>query len=202
MLLHIFLARFGIIYLVWVERGEEVKGKTQEQPATKKNGFWKGLTIGVFASLFLYTTVLYYFLGIVGLQIDLDRSNPAFLIRDQIKQEASVELGVLLEKLKIELPDAIRRNFQRLDRLVVRFEDGVVSLPHEAGEVLKTELQSLAEQSIFDALQEIDLQPYIEELGQAALVQTSRTLDTEIAGKTYNFQASPWLSIPIRIESE
>ena len=179
-----------------------MKEKAQEQPAIRTGGFWKGLTIGVFVSLFLYTTVLYYFLGIVGLQIDLDRSSPAFLIRDQIKQEASVELGVLLEKLKIELPAAIRRNFQRLDHLMVPFADGAVSLPREAGEALKAELQGLAEQSIFQALQEIDLQPYIEELGQAALVQTRRTLDTEIAGKTYNFQASPWLSIPIQIKTE
>ncbi|NLW56788.1 MAG: hypothetical protein GX050_09305 [Firmicutes bacterium] len=179
-----------------------MKEKTPEQPGVQKSGFWRGLTIGVFASLFLYTIVVYYFLGIVGLQIELDRSNPAFLLRDQIKQEASVELGVLIEKLKIELPTVLRRNFQRLDRIMVPFAEGAVSLPRETGELLKAELQSLAEQSIYDALQKIDLQPYIEGLGQAALVQTCQIFDLEIAGKTYNFQASPWLSIPIRIKAE
>ncbi len=179
-----------------------MKEKAPEQPAVRTGGFWRGLTIGVFVSLFLYTIVLYYFLAIVGLQIELDRSTPAFLLRDQIKEEASVELGVLLEKLRIELPSVLRRNFQRLERVMVPFEEGAVSLPREVGELLKAEMQSLAEQSIYDALQRIDLQPYIEGLGQAALVQTSQIIDLEIAGKTYNYQASPWLSIPIRIKAE
>ncbi|HBG16632.1 MAG TPA: hypothetical protein DDW93_07600 [Firmicutes bacterium] len=179
-----------------------MKEKAIEEPKKGSNGFWKGLTLGVFVSLFLSTTALYYYLGMVGFQINLDQSIPAILIRDQIKQEASLELSVLLEKLRIELPAAIRQNFQRLDRLMIRFEDGEVSLPREVGELVKKELQSIAEKSVFDSLTEIDLTPYIEELGQAALAQTRSTLDTEVAGKTYNFKANPWLTIPITIQAK
>ncbi len=167
-----------------------------------RNKLWTGVFLGVFVSTFFYTVILYYLLGIAGLQIRFNQTNPATLMREQIKEEAALALDVLFEKLKIELPAQIKRSLLNLERIVIHFADGDVSLPPEVMENCKNEFRSLAEKTIIGSLNEMDLQPYIEELGQASFELTRNTLEREIAGKTYFLPVARWLRIPITVVAE
>ncbi len=166
------------------------------------NKLWTGLFLGVFVSIFLYTVILYYFLGIAGLRIRFSQTDPATLIREQIKEEVALELDLLLEKLKIELPARIASSIQGLERIIIHFDDGDVSLPQEVVKNCKKEFQSLAEKTIISSLNEIDLRPYVEELGQASFELVRTTLEREVAGKTYFFPVARWLRIPITVVAE
>lgn len=176
---------------------EKTKGKEDI-----RNNLWTGVFLGVFVSVFIYTVILYYLLGIAGLQIRFNQTNPASLIREQIKEEAALVLNVLFEKLKIELPAQITRSLQNLERIFIHFTDEDVSLPPEVIENCKNEFGSLAEKTIISSLNEVDPRPYIEELGQASFELTRATLEREIAGKTYFLPVNQWLRIPITVVAE
>lgn len=170
--------------------------------ARKKNGFWSGLCLGVFCSLFLSTVLVYTCLSVAGFRIQLDRERPAVFIRDQIKAEAFSEFSLLLEKLKIELPAAIERALQVPESLFIPYEEGAVSLPQGMGEAAREHFQRLTAQVVREFLQKVDLTPYVEEIGQEALANARKALNQEVAGRTYYYQAHPLLTIPVRVSTD
>ena len=170
-----------------------------ERPEEGKNRFWQGLCLGVFCTLFLTTAFVYTFLSAGGFRIELDPNQPALLVRDQIKTEAFTVLSLCLEKIKVELPVAIRQAFQNPAWRFIAAEEGAVSLPMEISEAAKDQLQKLAEQTVFGFLKEIDLTPYVEELGQTALFEVKEAFHRAVAGKTYHYQISPFLTVPVTV---
>ncbi|HHW12241.1 MAG TPA: hypothetical protein GXX33_04485 [Firmicutes bacterium] len=168
----------------------------------QKNGFWSGLCLGVFCSLFLATVLVYTYLSVGGFRIQLDQDRPALFMRDQIKAEAFSEFNLLLEKLKLELPAALKRAFQAPESLFIPYEDGAVSLPREIGVVAREKFQQLAVEAVLEFLQRVDLTPYVEEIGQEALAKARQVLNQEVAGKTYYFDAHPLLAIPVQVATE
>ncbi|NLC52858.1 MAG: hypothetical protein GX770_02695 [Firmicutes bacterium] len=167
-----------------------------------KNGFWSGLCLGVFCSLFLATVFVYTYLSVGGFRIQLDRDRPALFIRDQIKTEAFTEFNLFLEKLKLELPAAIKRAFQVPESLFIPYEEGAVSLPREIGAAAREQFQRLAVETVLDFLQQVDLTPYVEEIGQEALAKARKVFNQEVAGKTYYHDAHPLLAIPVQVSTE
>ncbi len=172
------------------------QGKGREEG---KDRFWLGLYLGVFCTLLLTTALVYTFLSAGGFRIALDPNQPAFLVRDQIKAEAFSILSLCLEKLKVELPVAIRRTFQDPEWRFIITEEGAVSLPLEISEAAKDQLLKLAEQTVVGFLKEIDLTPYVEELGQTALFEVREAFHREVMGKTYHYQINPFLAVPITV---
>ena len=177
--------------------------KTQSaKTEPQKNGFWSGLCLGVFCSLFLATVLVYTYLSVGGFRIQLDRDRPALFIRDQIKAEAFSEFNLFVEKLKLELPAAIKRAFQAPKSLFIPYEDGAVSLPREIGTAAREQFQRLAVETVLEFLQGVDLTPYVEEIGQEALAKARKVFNREVAGKTYYYDAHPLLAIPVRVAAE
>jgi hypothetical protein len=182
--------------------GQGVKKRQSAKTETKKSSFWSGLCLGVFCSLFLATVLVYTYLSVGGFQIQLDRDRPARLIRDQIKAEAFAEFNLFVEKLKRELPVAIKRAFQVPESLFIPYEDGAVSLPREIGTAAREQFQNLAVETVLEFLQRVDLAPYVEEIGQEALAKARQVFNQEVAGKTFYYEAHPLLAIPVQVASE
>ncbi|NLY91272.1 MAG: hypothetical protein GX081_06645 [Firmicutes bacterium] len=176
-----------------------MKKKGGERPEEGKNRFWQGLCLGVFCALFLATALVSAFLSAGGFRITLDPSQPALLVRDQIKAEALTILGLCLEKMKVELPVAIRQAFQDPGWRFITAEEGAVSLPLEVSEAAKEQLLNLAEQTVLNFLKAIDLTPYIEDLGQTALHEVKAAFHREVIGKTYHYQINPYLAVPVTV---
>lgn len=176
-----------------------MKKKNDERPEKRRNGFWQGLYLGVFTTLVLATAFVYLTLSTQGFRITLDPDRPAFMVRNQIKTEAFSVLSLLLEKIKVELPVAIEQAFLDPEWRFIAYEEGGVSLPREISEVTKDQFQKLTEKAVLLFLQGVELTPYIEELGQAALVEVKEAFKREIAGKTYHYQVNPMLSVPVTV---
>lgn len=170
-----------------------------ERPEEGKNRFWVGLYLGVFCTLFLTTALVFTFLSTKGFRITLNPNQPALLVRDQIKREAFSTLSLCLEKVKVELPVALRQAFQDPAWRFIPAEEGAVSLPLEISEAAKDQLQKLAEQTVLGFFKGIDLTPYVEELGQAALYEVKEAFHREVAGKTYQYKINPFLAVPVTV---
>lgn len=167
-----------------------------------KSGFWAGLCLGVFCALFLATVLVYTYLSVGGFRIQLDRDQPAFFLRDQIKAEAFAEFNLFVEKLKLELPAAINRAFQVPESLFIPYEEGAVSLPPGMGAAAREHFQRLAVEAVRAFLQRVDPTPFVEEIGQEALAKTREAFKREVAGKTYYYDVHPLLAIPVRVATE
>ncbi|HEY8392286.1 MAG TPA: hypothetical protein VIL83_06125 [Capillibacterium sp.] len=176
-----------------------MKKKSGEGAEEGKNRFWQGLCLGVFCALFLATVSVYTFLSTGPFRIILDPGRPALWVRDQVKAEAATTLNLCLEKIKVELPVALRQAFQDPAWRFITAEEGAVSLPAEISEAAKDQLQSLAEQTVLDFLKKFDLTPYIEDLGQTALFGVQTAIRREVAGKTYHYELTPFLTVPVMV---
>ncbi|NLM36723.1 MAG: hypothetical protein GX202_01190 [Firmicutes bacterium] len=179
-----------------------MKKTPSAQTEPLKNGFWSGLCLGVFCSLFLATVLVYTYLSGGGFRIQLDRDQPALFIRDQLKTEVFSEFHLFLEQLKLELPAALKRAFQDPESLFIPYEDGAVSLPREMGAAAREQFQRLAVATVLEYLQRVDLTPYIEEIGQEALAKARQVFSQEVAGKTYFYEVYPLLAIPVHVATE
>lgn len=176
-----------------------MKKKYGDEKEKGTNRFWQGLYLGLFCALFLATALVYIFLSTGPFRITLDPSQPALWVREQIKAEAATVLNLCLEKMKVELPVALRRAFQDPVWRFIPADEGAVSLPVEIGEAAQEQLQRLAEQTVFHFLKEFDLTPYIEDLGQTALFEVKAAFQREVAGRTYHYQLSPFLTVPVMV---
>lgn len=164
-------------------------------------GFWAGLTVGSSLALLFYTFILYAYVTGSGFRITVDQEKPAVLIKERVKAEVAKELPGLIGKIKAELPREIRANLEEnfRDISIKIGESGSIDLPPEAADVFREEFRVLVEEAILDTLDRIELTPYVDVLGQAAYYLTVRTLQDEVIGRTYRFQAHRWLSVPITI---
>jgi len=175
--------------------------KTAAQTSSKTR-FWSGLVVGIFLVLFLYTFLLYAYVTISGFRIVLDQKNVALLIKERVKAEVAKELPVLVSRIKYEIPREIEANLEDFNHISIRIGDGSIDLPPEAAGVFREEFRVLAEAAILDTLDTLELTPYVEDLGQAAYYLAEQTLNDEVIGKTYRFNAHPWLSVPITVIGE
>lgn len=185
------------------KRRVDDREKTASTPQ-KRTGFWLGLTLGVSIVLFFYTFILYTYITVSGFRVTVDQENLATLIKERVEVEVAKELPVLVGKIKYELPLEIEANLVEdfRDISIQIGDSGSIDLPPEAADVFREEFRVLAEEAIFDTLDNIELTPYIEGLGEAAYYLTQKTLQDEVIGQTYRFQAHRWLSVPITIVAQ
>lgn len=167
-------------------------------------GFWAGLTLGGLIVLLFYTFILYAYVTVSGFRVTVDQENLAVLIKERVKAEVAKELPVLIGKIKDELPREIEANLvENFRDISIKIGDsGSIDLPPEAADVFRDEFRVLVEEAILDTLDHIELTPYIDDLGQAAYYLTVKTLQDEVIGRTYRFQAHRWLSVPITIVAQ
>ena len=89
-----------------------VKKTNDESAEQSNNGFWHGLYLGVFCSLFLGTIFVCPYLSAGGFRIKTDWN-----------------LSALLAQIKLELPAVLRRTVQDPESIFIPYEEGAVSLP-------------------------------------------------------------------------
>lgn len=97
-----------------------VKKTKAESTEQISHGFWQGLFLGVFSSLFLGTFFVCAFLSAGGFQIGQDWN-----------------LAALFNQIKLELPAVLSRTLQDPERLFIPYEEGAISLPVNLGETVQ-----------------------------------------------------------------
>ena len=164
--------------------------------------FWIGIFTGVFCTVFLLTLFGYYFIQINGVNISIDQEVLAGQVRERVKSEVAKELPNILAKVKEEVPKAIAANMDDFDQVSIQIGNGIFPLPHEATKVFKEEFQTMAETAVNKTVDDMQLEPYVNEISQASYGFVKKTLQDEVVGKTFKFQAYRWLSLPITVQGK
>jgi hypothetical protein len=100
-----------------------VKKTKAESTEQISHGFWQGLFLGVFSSLFLATFFVCAYLSAGGF-----RSGHEW------------NLAAIFTQIRLELPRALRRTLQDPERIFIPYEEGAVSLPGNLGETVQDKL--------------------------------------------------------------
>lgn len=164
--------------------------------------FWAGLLTGVFGTVFLITVTGFLFLRESGLSISIDQETLARQVQERVQVEVAKELPNLLSKVKNDVPKAISENLTDFNDVSIQIGSGNFPLPPEATNVFKEEFQGMAEEAVIKTIDGFMLDPYVEQIGLASYGFVKSTLQTEFVGKTFTFQANPWLSIPITVQGK
>jgi hypothetical protein len=164
--------------------------------------FWLGVFTGVFVAFFFLTLISYYFIQINGVNIAIDQEVLAGLVRDRVKGELAKELPNVLMKVKEEVPKAIAANMDEFDQVSIQIGNGIFPLPPEATKVFKEEFQIMAQTAVNKTVDDMSLEPYVNEISQASYGFVKKTLQDEVVGKTFTFQAYRWLTLPITVQGK
>lgn len=170
--------------------------------ASSPGRFWAGMLTGVFATIFLATVVGFFVIRASGLSISIDQETLARQVQERVQAEVAKELPNLLTKVKSDVPKAIAENLTDFNQVSIQIGSGNFPLPVEATNVFKEEFQGMAEEAIVKTIDGFVLDPYVEQIGQASYGFVKNTLQKEFVGKTFSFQANPWLSIPITVQGK
>lgn len=164
--------------------------------------FWTGFLTGVFATVFFITLIGYYVIKVNGIAVAVDQNLMARTVREKVQAEVAKEIPALLSEVKLRVPKAITNNMTNFDHVSIQIGSEQFPLPADASRVFKEQFQGIAEEAVIQTINTFEVEPYIQQIGQASYKFVQETLHDEVLGKTFSFQANRWLHLPVIVQGK